>query len=358
MDQGGRFLIMPATQEFGEVVGDLTFTHEDYPRPFVFRDVRIRSEYRDLPIELGGVFILGASLNYAGEIFRRGAPQGFLMEGYEVEFRRTGGLSVTPDTFRVPVQPWGGFSLATEPGGDGTVEGELIVFPPPGFSRDTISSSMDTYDGSEQRLLGRWGTGPSLDYAVELYRRSAGQQFVMDDVEVQFRRTGGIPVDPDTFVVRTTSWGAFGLHTFAEEEGVLEGEFVVRLPEPRGDQLITGVEIPTFNSDEQRLLGRWGVGEQINYGGILYFKDTGEPVAGVEVRFVRTGGISVQPDTLVQTTTSWGGFAIQLHTEQSGEVMGDLIVMLPPPLSPVTLGGIWLATFATDEFRFLASFGI
>ena len=358
MDEGGRFYLAPNTQEFGEVVGDITFTHKDYPRPFVFSDVRIRTEYRDLPIELGGVFYLGGSLNYSGEIYRRGAPAPIPMDGYEVAFHRTGGITVSPATFQRPVQSWGGFSLATEPQGDGTVEGQLIVLPPPGFSRDTISLTMPTFDGSEQRLLGRWGVGPSLNYSGEVFLRSAGQQLPLEDIEVQFRRTGGIAVEPDTFSARTTSWGGFSLNTFAVEEGTLSGELLVRLPPPRGEQVIADVQIPTFKADDQRLLGRWGVGAQINYGGILYYLDTGEPVAGVEVRFIPTGGIAVQPDTLVQTTTSWGGFSIQLRTEEEGDVVGDLIVILPPPRSPVTLGGIHVPTFASDELRFLASFGI
>ena len=55
--------------------------------------------------------------------------------------------------------------------------------------------------------LPRLGIGPSLEYAGAFHKRATLQP--MPGVRVEFRRTGGIPVQPETFTAVTDGNGVF-----------------------------------------------------------------------------------------------------------------------------------------------------
>ena len=346
--------VIPSTD--GTVVGDLVV---HLPEPLGVRVVRgIRMEtFEDEPQRFLDSWRVGPSLNYAGEIRFRSGGQGVALADVEVEFRRTGGIRTETDVFRAEVQPWGGFGFRILPVEDGDLRGMLIVDFPDPFGADTIRDIvLSTFNEDGQRFLDSWWVGRSLNYAGEVYIRDAGTQLPLDGATVQFRRTGGIQVSPDTFTVITQPWGGFSLSTFTSFEGEVEGEIVVDLPALRGADTIRGIVLRTFESEEQRFAGRWGAGAQINYAAGVFDSDTGIGIGNVDVRFERTGGIAVEPDTFAVTTAPWGGFAIQVSASEQGEVIADLVVLLQS--GPRRISGVRIPTFKSDEFRFLGWYGV
>lgn len=349
-DGAGRFVLLPGEAPPGPIAGRVTITHPDFEEPWTFHDVVIDSEHRDGPLDVDRVFSRGPSLNWAGVIVFRNAGGQTPAADTRVTFQRTGGIPVSPDTFTVTTQPWGGFSLFTRTREEGVVIGELIVDPPPPRSRDTIPEvRMPTYDSGEQRVLKRWAVGEQINHVGLVFVRSAGEWIPADSVQVRLRRVGGIEVETPTSTVATTYWGAFPIKLATDQEGALRLEAEVLLDPPRGPARIEDLEVETFAADSQRVAGRWAFGEQINHALVFERQGTGEPVAGVEVEFRRTGGIRVRPDTFTVTTTSWGAAPIQTHTDEEGVLEGEVEVRMPE--GPVLIEGLRLETFAADELR-------
>ena len=108
-------------------------------------------------------------------------------------------------------------------------------------------------------------------------------------------------------------------------------------------------------------LGVWGVGPlpvapHISYVGELHYADTGARAIGVAVEFRRTGGIAVEPDTLLQRTDASGRFALFLKPtpSQDGEVVGEVLVRPPPPYASITIPDVRLPTLrGGNDIRFL-----
>ncbi|MBT6373242.1 MAG: hypothetical protein HOJ74_00815 [Gemmatimonadales bacterium] len=356
---GGRFFIQASAAGAGTVTGRLRIKHPDYPQSRVIDGFSIRTRFEDTPIQVQGVLFMGLSMDYVGEIFRRSAPVGFDHTEFRVRFERTGGVKGSRERYTVGVQSWGGFFLNITPESEGTMVGDITVLPPPPLKPELLGSvALVSHQDETHRWLGRWGVGPSLNYSGEVFRRAAGEQIDLDGVAVQFTQTGGVSVTPQTFSVSTLPWGGFSLRMLPATDGVVRGDLVVNLPPPRSPWVIPGIELETFRSDEQRLAGRWGVGEQVNYGATLVDNATGVGIAGAQIEFVRTGGITMDVETIVQTTTSWGGFFLQFDTNDDGEVVGDLRITLSLGATPIVISGVQIVTFAGDEQRYLGTFGV
>jgi 5-hydroxyisourate hydrolase-like protein (transthyretin family) len=355
-DDHGRFFWFGRALGLGEVRGDMEVRSPTLGRAVQLPDVTLRVEYRDVAPSLGRVWQLGASLQYAGELFERVSRR--LVTDATVQFRRTGGIRVQPDTFTVTTDAVGRFPLVTTPLADaGTVVGELVVTRPGRAPTVIRNVRMPVYDTDEVRLLQTWGVGPSLLWVGELHGR--GSRLPISGAEVRVHRTGGIAVSPETFTVRSDATGRFPLVTQPlADSGTVIVELTITRPGVTTPDVLRDVAIPTFDDDSVKLLRVWGIGGWVNYAGILFHRSTGAPAENVEVEFRRTGGITARPDTFTVRSNFFGGFPMTPATDGEGELIGDLIIRPPAPLRPTTVRGVRLPTFAADELRRIDNYGI
>jgi hypothetical protein len=158
----GIFRLDLPTPSAGTVTGVLSFRP---PEPYFYHgfDLNVRletTEVRGDPQFLGlwGVGPLPGPphLTYVVELVHD--ETGAAAEGVEVEFRRTAGISTSPESLSGRSDPSGRFVIALSPAGPGEVVGDLFVRPPaPYLPLEIRGVRMATLIGiGESRLLGTW----------------------------------------------------------------------------------------------------------------------------------------------------------------------------------------------------------
>lgn len=203
--------------------------------------------------------------------------QGYVIEhltggpatGTRVEFRPESGVFVDPDTIWTEVDENGIFTIQMDATGPGEVTGTMVLHPAAPYHHFVFNVGrvrIPTTDiRGEVQLLGVWGVGPlrgppHISYVGELFYLDTDER--AEGIEVEFRRTGGIAVEPDTFVVTSNEQGRFPLfmHPVSGSEGHVIGDLYIRPPAPYQPQVIEGVEMETtVGRGFIRLLGVWGV---------------------------------------------------------------------------------------------------
>lgn len=177
-----------------------------------------------------------------------------------VDFRRTGGVEIEPAVIEgIPVDFGGRFRITADPAADGIVVGELTVHDPDLPQPYTRELRVPTFhDGGSIGLAGVMYVGPSLAYVGRLFFRDSTGVSLALGTEVELRRTGGIPViSRDTVVTEVMEWGGFPIPFRTVYEGELIVDLIFRPPPPWQGDTIPGLSIPTFNSDEIRVIGEW-----------------------------------------------------------------------------------------------------
>ena len=345
----GRIYFVANAAQPGDMVANMVVASSMLSGPSRLSGVVFPAIYVDTVPEVGAVWRFGYALPYVGELFRRGT--GTRSAGIEVDFQRTGGIPVSPDAFVVHTGPDGRFPLnGMIPFAEGDLVGNLIIRPPAPATGETISAvQMRTVDSDTLILLGVWGYGYQVSRAGELYLRGTGGP--ASGLTVQFRRTGGISITPDSFVVQTGGDGRFPLIASATGAGEVVGDLTIVLPAPFKPDTIAGVRIAAFADDSMRFLDRWGVGPSLNYVGEVRQAGTDSAVVGATVQFQRTGGIQVTPSLLVAQTNADGRFLMATNPLDTGEVVGSLTIHPPAPLRDTTFTGIPLRTFDNDSLR-------
>jgi hypothetical protein len=76
-------------------------------------------------------------------------------------------------------------------------------------------------------------------------------------------------------------------------------------------------------------LSACGTSPHLNYPGRVIDRDTGKPVAGVRVSFIRIDGVAISPDTVVGISDSDGHFLLRADAAGEGQVRGDYLVEPP-----------------------------
>lgn len=318
----------------------------------------IRGDKRFLGTWGVGPIRVDPRIYHVGELFDR-ATGGAPPAGTKVEFRQTGGVELTRSSVTVTPDATGRFLLNVRAKEEGAVEGFLVVRPPAPFDPDTVRGLRleTTVARDSVAFLGRWGVGPRLVYVAELFDRATGGPAA--GIEVVFRRTGGIRVEPDTFTVRTNERGAFVLELSPADEGELIGELEIRPPAPYRQEVVPVRLTTTHKDGEVRFLGRWGVGFNLAYVGEIVRREDYGAMPGVEVEFRRTGGIRVEPDTLTVKTDENGRFLLAPRPLEEGEVLGQLIIRPPAPFAELRVPEVRLSTSVQDgEVRFLGVWAI
>ena len=356
-DAYGHFQLAVEASDVGEVVGDFVVRASAPWSPYRARDLRFRTSEVRGEGQLLGRLVVDPYIEFIGVLFDR--RDGRLLAGARLTILRTGGVAVSaPDSVEVTVDSDGRFlydTRAAEPGG---MIADLVVTAPslPRAYRLPGVRFEATYLDRVPQVAAAWRIGAGLPYVGVLFRR--GSLIVSAGIEVEFQRTGGIAADPDTFVVSTNANGAFSLVTTPLADGVLVGDLIIRPPPPAVAETIQAIRMQTVDTEPLILFGVWGYGYGIFYGSQLWLRGTEGPAAGLEVEFRRTGGIAITPGNIVVRTDSAGRFPLGAGADGAGEVVGDLTVRLPAPLPPTVIPGVRIATFASNEMRFLGYWGV
>lgn len=352
-DDDGRFGWDVGAAEGGEVVVDVIVE----PRseiPYRVRGLRWRAS----SVRGDGVVLppwgTRLQLPYAGEMFYRFARNRLAVD-IPVEFRRTSGAELygsgmsagvyrnrTDSAGRIPL--FGDLAYATS---TDDVVGELTVTLAAPYGRSTTKNVRltPTPEFRPPIRVPRLGAGPSLEYAGVFHLRGNLQPIV--GMRVDFRRIGGIPVQPESFTTVTAPDGTFIFPLTPLADGMLIGELTVYPPAP-ATRFTMRLEIPTLYQDRGQMFARWGIGPHLLWYGRLVARGVGVPNVDVELR--RVGGIPVTPEVVVTKTRAQGDFPMEPVPLGFGELIADLHVRPPAPYAPFVVRGLRIPTSEEDVY--------
>jgi hypothetical protein len=170
--------------------------------------------------------------------------------------------------------------------------------------------------------------GGNVSYVGEVVRHPTGAP--APGVSLQFERMDGD--GPHGFVAeaRTDASGAYTLSVPADGSGSLMGRFRIR-DEAEGRELLTDeVELPAIlYRGDSRLLPRLSMDPFLDIGWDVRRRGTWQAIAGGTAEFVRTGGVAVHPDTVLQTIAANGGVLLRLTAVELGSVEGEMRIVSP-----------------------------
>jgi hypothetical protein len=239
----------PATE--GTVTGDIVMTPPPPSAPQTFRGVTLQTFDND-SLRLLATYRFGPAALYAGELFNRAT--GALQSGVAVDFVPTGGVAAQTRTDTS--NSVGRFLIAPYTDQAGIITGELHVhYLPPRAFEIIPGLQLQTFEDDSLRYLQRWGVGPSLLYVGELRRNDNDAPIV--GAQVTFQRTGGIAVTPNPLNSTSIAGGRFSLALVPSTDGVVAGNLTVHAPPLRDTTIV--ITLPTFLSDEVRLLAVWRI---------------------------------------------------------------------------------------------------
>jgi hypothetical protein len=345
----GWFLLDVAADSGGEVVGDLTVRPPAPHAAYTVRGVRLRTTTtRGEGTELGRV-VVDPFIAWVGELHARGIAGRGIVPGATVTFRRIGGARIDPETQQWDAGDFGRFYFSPRLLDFGAVQGELTVSAPslPKSYVVPVTIEPEWRDRIADQVA-VVNLGAALQYVGEVYRR--GDLRRTAGLRVEFRRTGGIPVEPEVYTSVTTDYGLFLIAPTPLAEGEVVGDLTIHVPEPEPPLVIRGVRLRTSEEDGQRVAGRWGYGAQL-FAQVEYAYRTTDATLGpgIEVVARRVGGARVSPDSLVDTTNAFGRTRLQFATLEEGDTRLELEVRLRAPYKPDTVTGLVLRGRRDDE---------
>jgi hypothetical protein len=257
-DRHGRFRLEGAASEDGTATGRLIL-HPPAPlAPLTVDDVELVASRAQGDVRyLGDWKIPYPYLPYEVHFYRVGT--GAPVQGMEVEFRRTGGIPVSPDTFRVTSDGFGNVKLRPRTDVPGVLHGELLVYPLPPLQPYVIPNlRMQTFVAERiDSTLVRSGVGLAISYGGALVWQGTGQPVA--NAEVEFRRTGGVMIQPERFTSRSDGFGTFFLRSTPLVNGEVVGDLVVRPPAPYREQTVRNLRLPVMTSGDVTFLGYIGI---------------------------------------------------------------------------------------------------
>ncbi|MHB1313407.1 MAG: Ig-like domain-containing protein, partial [Gemmatimonadaceae bacterium] len=126
------------------------------------------------------------------------------------------------------------------------------------------------------------------------------------------------------------------------------------------NRVIPNVRLRTFEGDDLRFAGVYGVGPALRYVGEVLRED-GTPVQGAQVTWTQVSGIPASPATLTVTTDASGRFPLTLIPSMDGEVVGTVRVTPPAPWAAgtaFTFTNLRLNSFESGELRLAVTYRI
>lgn len=293
------------------------------------------------------------AFNDIGEIYVRSSGD-VRVANAPVEFRRTGGVELRGNATATSViqgmtDPSGRVNLFIPRTPDvlanttGELLGNLTVQLPGGPSTVPVRLLATHVYRPGARIL-RVAVGPSLEYQGEFLSRA--RNVPVAGMQVQFTRTGGVPVTVPTFTAVTDANGRFSIRTLPLAAGVLEGTLVFAAPAPSVPETLQ-VKLPTFDADGGRLFGVFRAGAYFPAFGIVQVGGAG--IAGVTVDVTRVSGVDFTPSTFTVVSRDGGAFPLQPVPLALGDAIVDITFRPPAPYAPLTVRGVRITAVGRDE---------
>ena len=284
---------------------------------------------------------------------RQGPPA----DGIKVKFVPTGGNRLREDTLFATSNSDGRFILEGEAEGEGVTTGELIIYPPAPIAPVRIGGlRMATSRGvGDLHGLGEWRIPfPYLAYQFHVYYRANGEP--ARGIEVEFRRTGGIPIKPDSARMTVDERGYVILRPDIGAQGTLTGDLTVYPLPPRQPFTVRGLRLATVTEERHDSVFQIGIGQRLPYSAIVVWANTGQGIEGATVEFRRTGGVPIFPERFVAKSDRFGTVQLNPTPLAPGEVRGDVVITPPAPGVPVTLTDVRLTTVEDDRAPMLLGY--
>lgn len=255
-DAKGTFhLDIPANAE-GTVVGDMLVTPPDTTPPYTITGLSLTTVQARGDARLLEPWVVDPYEDLQWELIRRSTR--VPLRGDTVYFVQTSGVPLRQQPYRVMTDEAGRFRLHVSANAFGTFKGDLRVGRADSATLVVRNIEVATiYTQRDSRYVGPMFVGSWLGYYGVLVWANDGAPAA--GVSVTFRRTGGIGVTPSEFTVTTTSEGRFPIQPVPASDGTLIAEISVRTTPTGAPTVISGIQVPTFDSDEYRQLGKWTI---------------------------------------------------------------------------------------------------
>ena len=228
------------------------------------------------------------------------------------------------------------------------------VVTAPGHAGYTVPSFAVTpvLRTGDATLLGAWLSYPYVHYQAGLTH--GGKALV--SASVKFKPTSGVAVT-GTFTGITNGVGVFALDLGGEQLGNVVGDLTVTDSSLGQPSVLSGYVIPLdYRYQIATPQAVFSVGGLLTYGGEVFFRGNGQPVKGVVVKWVRTGGIQTTPTTYSVASDSTGFFLLPIQSQGTGVVTGSL-TLTPPGGPATTYPNIQMSTYDSTADRSLGVFG-
>lgn len=298
----------------------------------------------------------GDHISYVGHIVEHAS--GRSVGGVPVTFIRTSGVSIAIDTLRAISDGAGFFHLETTTSASGDVIGTIHVAPPGRDAYDMAGVVMHTTRvGGDGGDLGRLVVDPYIQYIAELRNRRKNDGVVMDGAVVSFKRTGGIPVVPDSIQMVSDTAGRFLLAPTAVHPGVMTGYVNVAAPGERVSYNIPLTIETRYFDTPNRQVDVLNIGFALVWAGEIHRRASNAHQANIQVDVRRTGGVLVDPAQFTTQTNDIGLFPIQPLPANSGDAFFELTIHPPSPFSPFVISNVRVFTTADDTVRLAGAWG-
>lgn len=189
------------------------------------------------------------AVNIVGQILDEETAKG--VDGASVEFRRTGGASLSLDTAVGHTRAGGVFLLELPATADGSVIGTMRVAPPSGPAYEVTGLSLKvTRRSGEATVLPPWSSAqPTFPYVFQFVLAGTQDQRIAD-ASVEFHRTGGValvsgnqPVDTVRGTTDPSGWVRllYGVRAGITEDVV--GDLLIHVPSRAAPTIVRDVRV-------------------------------------------------------------------------------------------------------------------
>lgn len=292
------------------------------------------------------------------------------ISGQVVEFGTTKGVPRVSVTFyRDTLQPATAWRTVTDAGGywkisepadsaraiTGTVE---LASSAATYRVANVSIPASTMRG-EGVWVGRWFSVPQFLAVGEVKARYSGSGVVGATVRIVPRAGSGVSNTP-TLVTSTSGGGIFYAYAPATSGGSVLADVIVEgggLPRP---VTFFGKLLPVTHRDTVVTInGTYLVGTSLAYVGEVYLRSTERALPGVLATLTRTGGLSMSPGVVQNTSNSDGRFLLEAVPAGEGEVVADLVLTPPAGYGAArTIRGLHLPTFDEERQKLFGRWGV
>ena len=257
-DSEGRFRLEADAAASGTVTGDLLIYPPAPLPPERFEGLTMHTSRGAGDLRrLGEWQVPYPHVGYQFRLFyhSNGAPA----RGVEVVFRRTGGVALSPDTFRTVTDPRGYVIYVPDVRENGIAVGDLTVYPIPPHRPFTVNAiRLRTVTEARFDSVFNIGIGDRLPYSAIIVWADTGEG--IEGVQVEFRRTGGIPLANSVYSSVTDRFGTAAITPVPLGSGTVRGDLVITPPAPGVPVVVRDVVLKTETDDRPlQLLGFFGV---------------------------------------------------------------------------------------------------